>query len=158
MKKMIAIAGIILACGIVGLGCDNVNINGQKVDTGMNVYGEPDLVYIDNFCGVDMEFGATYVQGNGEWYWNKIYIRNTNIHGARIIMFEHDVQVVDYSIGWNADQCVNIKGEDGYMHTGCPYNTWLEINSHVEVYVTYWDANYQPVDCPRNGTVFDLDP
>lgn len=152
MKKSFLFAVII--CAALLSGC---YVNGDKVP-GTSVRGEPDPVYIDNFCGVDLEFGATYVTSNNEWFRNKIYIRQTNQKGADILIMEGNRVAFDSGIGYNANSCINFKGEDGYYHTGCPYDIWLEINAHVEIWVTTWDANNQPVDCPRNGEVFDMDP
>lgn len=156
-KNMFAVMVACLLMVGLGMACTGLDIEDNKITGGLNIYGQPDPVYIDDFCGVSMEFGATYVEAYNEWMWNKIYIRNNNVGGAQITIKDGQVTVFDRWIGFNAAECINIKGDDSYYHTGCPSDIWLDVNAHIKVFVTYYN-NHEPFECPANGSVYDLDP
>jgi hypothetical protein len=158
MKKLFLAVLVASLVSLAGMACDNVNLQADGNNL-TGTFGQPDPVFIDDFCGVSLEFGSTYVKANDDWAWNVIYVLNSNSRGAHILMKDGDRPVFESWPGYNANSCVNVMGEDGYYHTGCPSGLpLLDINTHITLYVSYWDENNQEIQCPRNGAVFDLDP
>lgn len=159
MKK--SLFAVMVACLLMaglGMACEGVDVEDNTITGGLDIYGQPEPVRINDFCGVSLEFGSTYIESYKDWVWNKVYISNANVNGASVEIMDGERVALDTWVGFNANSCTDIKGEDGFHHTGCPWDTWLEVNAHIKLSVTYNDTNGNPVDCPRNGTVFDLDP